>query len=129
MSVSLNCKFCVFALAEDWGGVDRNHFDAIVSQQDAAETYLPAFQSCVQRGNASGIMCSCVLTAPHHLVHGMCSSDLVFVCVCRYNSVNGVPSCANAEILTTIARETWGFQVCHSCADVHTLHALSVACL
>lgn len=28
----------------------------------------------------------------------------------RYNSVNGVPSCANTDILTTKARLEWGFE-------------------
>jgi hypothetical protein len=32
---------------ELWDGVDRHHFNAIVSEQDAIDTYLPAFQSCV----------------------------------------------------------------------------------
>jgi hypothetical protein len=34
-------------LAELWDGVDRHHFNAIVSEQDVVDTYLPAFQSCV----------------------------------------------------------------------------------
>ena len=46
------------AVAENWGGVTRDYFDAIVSAQDEAETYLPAFQACVEEGHASGIMCS-----------------------------------------------------------------------
>jgi hypothetical protein len=29
--------------------------------------------------------------------------------MCSYNSVNGVPSCANKDILTTKARLEWGF--------------------
>jgi beta-glucosidase len=34
----------------------RLGFDAIITQQDLADSYLPAFQSAVQQGNASGIM-------------------------------------------------------------------------
>ena len=64
--------------------MDRYHFNAIVTDQDAADTYLPAFQSCVEVGKASGIMCS-------------------------YNAVNGIPSCANTEMLTNKARGEWGF--------------------
>lgn len=71
---------CLFA------GVQRYFFNAIVSAQDETETYLPAFQSCVERGKASGLMCS-------------------------YNAVNGVPTCADPDIMTTKARNTWGFQV------------------
>ncbi len=37
-------------VAENWEGVDRFHFNAIVSEQDAIDTYLPAFQSCVGEG-------------------------------------------------------------------------------
>ena len=69
---------------EFWGGVTRYEFDAIVSEQDLADTYLPAFRSCVTRGGASCIMCA-------------------------YNAVNGVPMCANKPFLTGIAREKWGF--------------------
>ncbi|XP_050419496.1 uncharacterized protein LOC126832672 isoform X1 [Patella vulgata] len=29
--------------------------------------------------------------------------------MCSYTSINGVPSCANKELLTTILREEWGF--------------------
>ena len=32
--------------------------DAIISAQDLADTYLPPFVSCANRGNASGVMCS-----------------------------------------------------------------------
>ena len=34
----------------------RLGFDAVITEQDLADSYLPAFQSAVQRGNASGIM-------------------------------------------------------------------------
>merc|ERR1711988_255796 len=43
------------------------------------------FQSCVEKGKVSSLMCS-------------------------YNSVNGVPSCANSWLLKTVAREEWGFK-------------------
>jgi xylan 1,4-beta-xylosidase len=49
------------------------------------DTYLPAFESCVRRGRASGIMCS-------------------------YNAVNGVPSCADKMLLEKTARQKWGFE-------------------
>jgi hypothetical protein len=57
-----SCRVCVDCGTENWGGVTRDYFDAIVSPQDETETYLVAFQSCVERGNASGIMCSYVST-------------------------------------------------------------------
>ena len=32
--------------------VDRHHFNAIVTQQDLEDTYLPPFQAGIQAGNA-----------------------------------------------------------------------------
>lgn len=49
-----------------------------------ADTFQPPFQDCIQKAQASGIMCS-------------------------YNSVNGIPSCANYNLLTKTARQQWGF--------------------
>ena len=65
---------------EDWHGMDRYHFNALVTPQDFNDTYapcspvgacsshdrvwplcdsyLPGFESCVRDGNASAIMCS-----------------------------------------------------------------------
>ena len=55
-----------------------------VSLQDLADTYQPPFQSCVEQGKASGIMCA-------------------------YNRVNGVPACADFNLLSLTARGKWGF--------------------
>ncbi|XP_067674661.1 uncharacterized protein [Haliotis asinina] len=54
-----------------------------VSERDWRTTFLPAFRSCVKAGTYN-IMCS-------------------------YNSINGVPSCANTRLLTDILRKEWGF--------------------
>ena len=62
----------------------RLTFDAIITAQDLHDTYLPAFQSAVQRGRARGLMCS-------------------------YNALNGVPMCANEKLLNGLARDRWGF--------------------
>ena len=84
LRASTCCKhFAAYSL-EDSDGVNRHRFNAIVSQQDLTDTYYPAFEACVGPGGASGVMCS-------------------------YNAVNGVPSCANPEFLTTLLREKWGF--------------------
>ena len=61
---------------------DRNHYDAIITQQDLIDSYMQPFQACVEKGKVSGLMCS-------------------------YNSVNGVPSCANDWLLNQVAREEW----------------------
>ena len=44
-----------------YGDNCRLNFNAVASQQDIEDTYLPAFQSAVQRGDVSGLMCSCEL--------------------------------------------------------------------
>ena len=44
-----------------YGDNCRLNFNAVASQQDIEDTYLPAFQSAVQRGGVSGLMCSCEL--------------------------------------------------------------------
>ncbi|XP_060596940.1 uncharacterized protein LOC132750886 [Ruditapes philippinarum] len=61
----------------------RLSFNAKVPEQDLYMTYLPQFKQCVQSG-ALGVMCS-------------------------YNSVNGIPACANKMLLTDILRKKWNF--------------------
>lgn len=46
---------------------------------------MPAFQSCVEKGRVSGLMCS-------------------------LNAVNGKPACADDWLLNEVARKDWGFQ-------------------
>lgn len=79
-----DCKHFVAYDLEDWEGIDRFTFDAQVSNQDLSEYYLPSFQSCVRDAKAGSVMCS-------------------------YNSVNGIPACANSYFLQTILRDHWGF--------------------
>jgi beta-glucosidase-like glycosyl hydrolase len=43
---------------DGWNGTDRNHIDVFVPQQDLVDSYLPSFQTCVEEGKVSGIMCS-----------------------------------------------------------------------
>mmetsp|Transcript_2385 Transcript_2385/g.3460 ORF Transcript_2385/g.3460 Transcript_2385/m.3460 type:complete len:774 (+) Transcript_2385:147-2468(+) len=62
----------------------RQGFNAEVSTRDMHESFLPAFERCVTRGNVSCLMCS-------------------------YNAINGVPSCANGELMKKLAKDTWGF--------------------
>lgn len=81
---------------------DRQHVDSVVSMQDLVDSYMYPFQACVEKGQVSGLMCS-------------------------YNSVNGVPSCANDWLLDTIARKEWGFDGyitsdCDADADVFSAH-------
>ena len=81
---------------------DRQEFDARVSSRDLLDSYLPPFHACVERGHVSGLMCS-------------------------YNAVNGVPTCADSWLLTTLARGEWGFDGyvvtdCGAAADVFERH-------
>jgi beta-D-xylosidase 4 len=55
---------------EDSDGFDRYDFNAIVSNYALMDSFFPAFKRAVTEGGAKGVMCS-------------------------YNSLNGVPTCAN----------------------------------
>jgi beta-D-xylosidase 4 len=79
LKIAADCKHYAAYDLEDWHGMDRFHFDAKVSDQDLLETYLPPFESCIRDAKVASIMCS-------------------------YNSVNGIPSCANQFLLQTLAR-------------------------
>eukprot|EP00466_Bigelowiella_natans_P013777 jgi/Bigna1/92882/estExt_fgenesh1_pm.C_900002 len=85
LRVSSCCKHFVAYSLEDSDGIGRFEFDAVVPEQDLADSYLPAFESCVVKGKASSVMCS-------------------------YNSLNGVPMCANKKMLTDRLRGEWGFE-------------------
>lgn len=62
----------------------RFQFDAEVTQRDMWETYLPAFDMCVRKGNVAHIMCS-------------------------YNAIEGVPACADGDLLNGVLRDKWNF--------------------
>ncbi|KAK2999380.1 hypothetical protein RJ639_023945 [Escallonia herrerae] len=99
LQASACCKHFTAYDLDRWQGVDRYGFDAQVSKQDLADTYQPPFQSCIQQGQASGIMCA-------------------------YNRVNGVPNCADYNLLSNIARGKWGFQgyITSDCDAVSIIH-------
>lgn len=54
-----------------------------MSYRDWLETFQPAFRACADAG--------------------------VMSYMCSYNAINGVPACANRELLTDILRNTWNF--------------------
>eukprot|EP00730_Choanoeca_flexa_P002407 TRINITY_DN11038_c0_g1_i4.p1 TRINITY_DN11038_c0_g1~~TRINITY_DN11038_c0_g1_i4.p1 ORF type:complete len:808 (+),score=143.95 TRINITY_DN11038_c0_g1_i4:140-2563(+) len=68
-----------------YGGPDNNRrsFDANVTQHDLVATFLPAFEECAMAG-ALGYMCS-------------------------FNSIRGVPACANYRTMNFYARQQWNF--------------------
>ena len=58
LKVSSCCKHFYDYNLENWGGVDRHHFNAISSDRDLADSYLPMFEACVREGRGSSLMCS-----------------------------------------------------------------------
>ncbi|KAJ3695796.1 hypothetical protein LUZ60_001173 [Juncus effusus] len=99
LQASACCKHFTAYDLDNWEGIVRDSFNAIVTEQDLEDTFQPPFKSCVEDGRATGIMCS-------------------------YNEVNGVPSCANYTLLTQTARGKWGFNGyitsdCDAVADVY----------
>ncbi|EPS70883.1 hypothetical protein M569_03875, partial [Genlisea aurea] len=93
------CKHFTAYDLERWNGVTRLDFDAKVTKQDLADTFQPPFKSCVVEGKASGIMCA-------------------------YNRVNGIPNCADHNLLTSTARHLWGFHgyITSDCNAVSIIH-------
>ncbi|RDX62458.1 putative beta-D-xylosidase 7, partial [Mucuna pruriens] len=99
LQASACCKHFTAYDLDQWKGLDRFVFDARVTSQDLADTYQPPFQSCIQQGRASGIMCA-------------------------YNRVNGVPNCADFNLLTKTARNQWNFDgyITSDCGAVSIIH-------
>ncbi len=84
---------------------ERHSFNAIVSQRDLRETYLPAFKACVIEGKAASIMGA-------------------------YNRVNGEPCCGSPTLLQNILRDEWGFDGfvvsdCGGICDFHLAHKVT----
>src|SRR3984957_20158411 len=83
----------------------RHIFDARVDQQDLRDTYLPQFQAAVKEGGAFSVMCA-------------------------YNSVDGLPACANPRLLGNILREEWSFpgyvvSDCGAIGDIYQGHKVA----
>lgn len=69
---------------ESWNNHSRLGNDVQISQQDLSGYYTPQFLVASRYAKSYSLMCS-------------------------YNSVNGVPSCANSFFLQTLLRDSWGF--------------------
>ncbi|KAM1213282.1 hypothetical protein PS2_004713 [Malus domestica] len=82
LKVSSCCKHYAAYDVDNWLGVDRYHFDARVTEQDMAETFLKPFEMCIKDGDVSSVMCS-------------------------YNRVNGIPTCADPKLLKETIRGDW----------------------
>ena len=82
----------------------RHKFNAVVSERDLRETYLPAFRDLVVNGGVYSIMCA-------------------------YNQIYGFPCCAS-QLLMGILRGEWGFQGyvvsdCWAISDFYTFQSFS----
>ena len=83
---------------------ERHTFDAVVSERDLRETYLPAFRQLVIDGKVGGIMCA-------------------------YNRLDGQPACAN-DMLSKILFDEWKFKGhvvsdCGAIDDIYIRHKYS----
>ncbi len=93
--------FAVHSGPED----DRHHFDAVVSQQDLYETYLPAFEALVKEAKVESVMGA-------------------------YNRTNGEPCNGSKTLLKDILRDGWGFEGhvvsdCWAIKDFHEGHGVT----
>jgi beta-glucosidase len=80
----------------------RHEFDVHPSDRDLNETYLPAFRASVVDARAYSVMCA-------------------------YNAVDGVPACANTDLLEKRLRGDWGFpgyvvSDCGAVTDIFRFH-------
>ncbi|XP_057495395.1 beta-xylosidase/alpha-L-arabinofuranosidase 2-like [Actinidia eriantha] len=82
LKVAACCKHYTAYDVDAWKGVDRYHFNAVVTKQDMDDTFQPPFKSCVIDGNVASVMCS-------------------------YNQVNGKPTCADPDLLAGVIRGQW----------------------
>ena len=82
----------------------RHSFNAIASEKDLEETYLPAFRALVQNAGVESVMGA-------------------------YNRVNGEPSCASPDLMERL-RGQWGFEGhfvsdCWAIRDFHESHKVT----
>lgn len=80
----------------------RHSFNAVVSQQDMNETYLPAFEACVKEGKVEAVMGA-------------------------YNRTNNEPCCGSEYLLKKVLRGKWSFDGhvvsdCWAIKDFHMHH-------
>ncbi|HWT73484.1 MAG TPA: glycoside hydrolase family 3 C-terminal domain-containing protein, partial [Mobilitalea sp.] len=83
----------------------RHSFNAVVSEQDLAETYLPAFEACVKEGKVEAVMGA-------------------------YNRMNDEPCCGSSRLLQKTLRDNWGFDGhvvsdCWAIKDFHEYHMVT----
>ncbi|KAG2297709.1 hypothetical protein Bca52824_044378 [Brassica carinata] len=99
LKVAACCKHYTAYDVDNWKGVERYSFNAVVNQQDLDDTYQPPFKSCVVDGNVASVMCS-------------------------YNKVNGKPTCADPDLLSGVIRGEWKLNgyIVSDCDSVDVLY-------
>lgn len=93
--------FAVHSGPED----ERHSFNAVASEQDLRETYLPAFKACVKEAGVEVVMGA-------------------------YNRTNDEPCCGSKRLLEDILRGEWKFQGhvtsdCWAIKDFHEFHMVT----
>lgn len=83
----------------------RHSFNAVVSDQDLYETYLPAFEACVKEAEVEAVMGA-------------------------YNRTNDEPCCGSEFLLQDILRKKWDFKGhvvsdCWAIKDFHEYHRVT----
>ena len=82
---TMKAAACAKHFAVHSGPEDLRHsFDAVASEKDLAETYLPAFEALVKEAGVESVMGA-------------------------YNRTNGEPCCASSDLMRRL-REEWGFE-------------------
>jgi beta-glucosidase len=81
---------------------ERHSFDAVVSERDLRESYLPHFEAGIRAGGAYSLMCA-------------------------YNAVDGKPACGSDMLLKDILRGEWKFpgyvvSDCGAIDDIYLRH-------
>ncbi len=81
---------------------DRHSFDAVVSERDLRESYLPHFETGIREGGAYSLMCA-------------------------YNRIDGKPACGSDMLITNILRGEWKFpgyivSDCGAIDDIYLRH-------
>ncbi|XP_020082655.1 beta-xylosidase/alpha-L-arabinofuranosidase 2-like [Ananas comosus] len=99
LKVAACCKHYTAYDLDNWKGIQRYTFNAIVTKQDLDDTFQPPFKSCVIDGNVASVMCS-------------------------YNQVNGVPTCADPDLLAGTVRAKWNLNgyIVSDCDSVDVLY-------
>lgn len=79
---------------------ERHSFDAVASERDMLETYLPQFEMGIKEGKAYSVMCA-------------------------YNRLNGETCCGSSSLLNGIIRKEWGFKgyIVSDCGAIRDIYA------